>query len=94
MSKNKVDLTVLKRLVSELESELATADGINTSVSPDKVEWVVSLNKATGLAAGVMSEAAAVMGDIQHLIVGDPSLDKQDFLDKLLGGFKGPGNTN
>ena len=54
------------------------------------------MNKATGLAAGIMMEAGLLMGDIQHLISGvtTPSGTKSDFLEKLLGGLKGPGNTN
>ena len=95
MDVGKVDLTVLKRLLSELESELAIADGIKTDVNADRVEWIVSLNKATGLAAGVMSEAGLLMGDIQQLMSGSPATaDKQDFLNRLLGGLKGPGNAN
>jgi len=95
MSKNKVDLTILKRLVSELESELTTADGIKTDVHADKIEWVVSLNKATGLAAGILTEAGLLMGDIQHLVAGPSSgTSDKDFLNKLLGGLKGPGNAN
>lgn len=96
MAKGKVDLSVLKRLVSELEAELATADGIKTDVNADKIERIVSLNKATGLAAGILTEAGLLMGDIQQLVAGGPPPggDKQDFIDKILGGFKGPGNAN
>lgn len=95
MAKTKVDLTVIKRLLAELESTLATAEGINTDVNADKVEYVVEMNKATGLAAGVMTEAGLLMGDLQHLIQGaGSSSTKADFLEKLLSGLKGPGNTN
>lgn len=91
----RVDLTVLKRLVSELESELAVAEGIKTDVNADRVEWIVSLNKATGLAAGILSESGLLMGDIQQLMSGGPAAsDKTDFLNKILGGLKGPGSAN
>lgn len=94
MSKNKVDLTTLKRLVAELDATLSAAEGIQTDVAADKVEFTVEVNKATGLAAGVMMEAALLMGEIQALLqVATPST-KSDFLDKLLGGLKGPGNSN
>jgi hypothetical protein len=95
MAKNKVDLTTLKRLVAELEATLNTAEDIQTSVSADKVEFVVEMNKATGLAAGIMMESGLLMGDIQYLIggAGAPAA-KSDFLEKILGGLKGPGNTN
>lgn len=93
MAKNKVDLTLLKRLVEELESTLAKAEEQNAS--GDKTAFIVEGNKATGLAAGVMMEAGMLMGDIQSLLQGNPSSTvKSDFLDKLLGPLKGPGSTN
>ncbi len=94
MSKSKIDLATLKRLVAELESTLAVAEGIKTDVNADKIEYVVEMNKATGLAAGVMTEAALLMGDCQQLIQGAGSPSKADFLEKLLGGLKGPGGSN
>ena len=95
MAKNKVDLTTLKRLVAELEATMSAAEGIQTDVAADKVEFVVEANKATGLAAGIMMEAGLLMGDIQSLIqgVGAPA-SKADFLEKLIGSLKGPGNSN
>jgi len=94
MAKNKVDLTIVKRLLAELESTLATAEGINTDVNADKVEYLVEMNKATGLAAGVMTEAALLMADLQQLIQGaGASSTKADFLEKLLSGLKGPGSN-
>jgi hypothetical protein len=95
-TKPTVDLAIIKRLLAELESTLATADAITTDVNTDKVEYIVEMNKATGLAAGVMTEAALLMSDLQHLIqgVGSPNTSKSDFLDKILSGLKGPGNTN
>ena len=65
-------------------------------MNADRIEWIVSLNKATGLAAGVMSEAGLLMGDIQQLIAGGGAVGgpDKDFLTKLLGGLKGPGNAN
>lgn len=96
MAKNKVDLDTIKRLMAELEATLSIAENITTDVKADKVEYVVEMNKATGLAAGIMMEAGLLMGDIQQLISGvtTPSGTKSDFLEKLLGGLKGPGNTN
>jgi hypothetical protein len=96
MSKNKIDLAIIKRLLSELESTIATAEAINTDVNADKIEYIVEMNKATGLAAGLMTEAGLLMGDLQHYIQGvsAPGTTKADFLEKLLGGLKGPGNAN
>lgn len=95
MSKSKVDLSLLKRLVGELDSMIAAAEGMSTDVKADKNEWVLELSKATGVAAGIMTEAGLLMGDIQHLIAGSPAgAPKSDLLEKLFGGLKGPGNTN
>jgi hypothetical protein len=95
MPNGKIDLTILKRMVAELEASVNTAEAIRTDVKADKVEWIVELNKATGLAAGVLTEAGLLMGDIQHMVQGGPSAgNKQDLLEKILGGFKGPGGTN
>ena len=91
---NGVDLTVLKRLVSELEKELATADSLK--LAGDKVEWIIALNKATGLATGVMTESGLLMGDIQLMAVGNqqPSGTQAGILEKLMTGLKGTGGTN
>lgn len=93
MSK-KVELETIKRLMAELESTLSTAEGISTDVKADRIEYVVEMNKATGIAAGIMMEAGILMGEIQQLIQGAGAPSKADFLEKLLGGLKGPGNTN
>lgn len=95
MANTKIDLSLLKRLVGELESMVATAEGMSTDVKADKNEWVLELSKATGVAAGIMTEAGLLMGDIQHIIAGTPAgAPKSDLLEKLLGGIKGSGNTN
>ncbi len=96
MPKAKIDLTILKRMVSELESSIQKAEAITGTTSADKVETIVELNKATGLAAGVLTEAGLLMADIQHLVAGGATSEssKQDFIKQLLGGLKGPGNAN
>lgn len=94
MSKNKVNLTVLKRLVSELEASLLIAEGIKPSSDPDKVEGLIEYSKALGLTTSILAEAGFLMGDIQHqMFPTAPSAGKGDLLEKLLG-FKGPGNAN
>ena len=93
MSKNKVNLDVLKRLVSELETSLVQAEGI---AKTEKLDYVVELSKASGLAAGILTEAGLLMQDIQYLVTGinGPPSSKQELLDKLLGGLKVPGSSN
>jgi len=88
----KVDLNLLKRLVSELESSLNMADTL--LVNTEKTEYVVEMNKASGLATGVMTEAALLITDIQFLVQGGSVPAKSDTLDKVLGAFKFPGGKN
>jgi hypothetical protein len=96
MAKKKIDLTLLKRLVSELETLVTKAEVMSADVKSDKNEWILELSKATGVAAGVLTEAGLLMSDIQHAIAGSPAdpASSKEFLNKLLGGLKGPGNTN
>lgn len=91
MGKNskKVDLTLLKRLVGELESTLATAEGIKND-SQDVNEYVVEMQKAAGLAAGVMTEATLLVGDIAVAVRSGSSPEK-DPLATILGAIKGGG---
>jgi hypothetical protein len=91
MPKNaKVDLTLIKRLIGELESTLATAESIKTD-SKDMVEYIVEMQKAAGLASGVMTEAGLLIGDIVSVAHGTAGPEK-DGLSKLLGSvLKGGG---
>jgi hypothetical protein len=93
MKPGKVDLDLLKRLVAELEISLNTAYGIKTDLKSEKEEYVIEMSKATGLASGVMTEAALIVGDIQHLLT-QPGSKSMDLLDKIMGGLKGPDKIN
>lgn len=91
----KVDLTVLKKLVGELESTLNTAHAIVSSAKPDNAERVVELSKAAGLCAGIMQEASLLVLDIHAVVRGtQPPVDEStDLLSKILGSIK-PGSQN
>lgn len=94
MAKNaKVDLTLLKRLVGELESTLATAEGIkaDTDSKDSETEYVVEMQKAAGLAAGVMTEATLLVGDIAVAVRSQSATAEKDPLAKILGAIKGNG---
>lgn len=86
-----VDLTLLKRFVSELETGLATADAIRTVEGPIP-DYLVEMSKTSGLAASVMQEASMLVGDIQKQMMQlqNPSSSQGDLLDKLFGGSKDP----
>lgn len=93
MTQPKIDLTLLKRLVEELESSVLIINSVQ--VAADKTELVVEGSKAAGLAAGVMQEAAGLMGDI-HMFIGAGTMQPSgnEFLEKVLGSLKGPGTAN
>jgi hypothetical protein len=92
--KGRVDLSLLKRLVEELDKMVIATEAM-AEAKGDKNEWVLEMSKATGVAAGIMTEAGLLMGDLQSLMQGPSTgASKQDLLDKLLGGLKGPGNAN
>jgi hypothetical protein len=94
MSKPQVDLTLLKRLVAELESSLNTVEGIRTAAKPDTVELNVEGSKAVGLTSGIMQEAGLLIVDIHNLLDGQVPKPPSDMLEKLMGSLKGPGNSN
>ncbi len=92
MGKNarKVDLTLLKRLVGELESTLATAEGIKNDAG-DVNEYVVEMQKGAGLAAGIMTEATLLIGDIAVAVRSGSASSDKDPLATILGALKGGG---
>lgn len=94
MSKPQVDLTLLKRLVAELESSLNAVESIRATPSANKVEMNVEASKAVGLASGIMQESGLLIMDIHAMLGASASSKGGDMLDKLLGSLKGPGNTN
>lgn len=103
MPKTKVDLTLLKRLVSELEISLTGVDAINAgtasatprSIQEDAVELTVEASKAAGIAAGIMAEAGELIMDIQTMVqASQMPKSKSDMLDKIVRSLKGPGTSN
>lgn len=96
MTKQNIDLTLLKRLLAELDASVQILSSISTDVPSNKTEIMVEGAKAAGLAAGLMQESAAIMGDVYTFLDGGAAASpiKNDFLDKIMGSFKGPGSTN
>jgi hypothetical protein len=90
----KPDLTLLKRMVSELEISLANADKITRT---NIVEYTVEMNKASGLTTGVFQEAMMLVGDIQATIQeagGGMSQTQKDVVSTFFGKMKGSGGAN
>jgi len=91
-----IDLSVLTRMVSEVQASVTKAEAMSFETDANKIEWLVELNKATGLLTGVLTEAAMLTGELQQLVRGGKasSIKKADFMEDFLGGLKGPGNAN
>lgn len=60
---NRIDLTLIKRLVQELEASLAEAELLKA----DQVEYTVALGKALGLASSISQEGIYLAGDVARL---------------------------
>ena len=95
MTEMKVNLSMIKKLVAELESGLEAAEGLKTKEGASIGDCVVEMSKAAGLAAGIMQEGTFLVNDIQAVVrvVQQPPAPKNDFLDKILSGIKGGSGT-
>jgi hypothetical protein len=97
--KIRVDLSLLKNLVSELETILDACQTIKDTPVPDKetaIEFITEMSKASGLSAGISQEASALMMDCMNEVKGAQSPSKQSLdkllgLDKIDGGYGGGG---
>jgi hypothetical protein len=100
MSKKIINLSLMKKLIVELESTMTEADRLREQVETHKpsinedtkVECLIALNKALGLTAGILTEAGMLMGDLQHQMHGAAGASaKTDIMDQILGSLGGVG---
>lgn len=93
MTKDKVDLALVKKLVEELEASINVAE---KSAESDKDTYFIEMSKAAGLAAGLMQEASLLIIDIYAVAnANQPSPQKADFLNNpIFGPIKGNGFGN
>jgi hypothetical protein len=102
MSEIKFPLATLERFVSEFKAVIANAEHIVNNATPDnKLDYLVELAKASGLASNIAGEAVLLVQDIQFLISGSPAgvakADMKSALDltnPLSGLSKGNHNKN
>jgi len=95
MSKEKpvpqISLSLLKKLVAELESALDLTNSIQESQG-DVQQYIVESHKAAGLAAGIMKEGSLLVGDIHMLIkinTEGTGVEKAESIQDILGGLLG-----
>lgn len=60
----KIDLTLLKKLVSELEGHLDKSAVIKENPTNSNADYIVEMSRAIGMATAIMQESTALMGDI------------------------------
>jgi hypothetical protein len=88
----KVDLTLVKKLIAELEESLAVAENLYQDSPSKNNDYVVEMSKASGLATGAAIEASMLALDVQAAIkMGASSAPKEDGLKSLLASLKGGG---
>ncbi len=63
----KVNLTLLKRYVAELEASINKAETVMAN-KEDPNDYVVEMSKSAGLASGIVQEATLLVGDIKTAI--------------------------
>lgn len=91
----KINLTLLKKLVEELEISLLAADGIKKSTGSDNNDYVIELSKSIGLCSGVALEAEALISDITNNVnFSQTSPSKMELLNKLFSPAKSPKGGN
>lgn len=94
----KIDLTLLKRLVSQLEKELDACERIKNDETGELVDFIIEMSKSAGLVTGIIQESSLLIGDIQSIVKvsqhpGAQQSKPSDYLEKILGGLKGSGNS-
>lgn len=92
-----VSLSLLKKLVSELEATLDLTDSIREARG-DVQQYIVESHKAAGIAAGIMKEGSMLVADIHMLIRHNTETssvsEKQDSIQDILGGLLGKGPSD
>lgn len=91
---NQADLTLLKKLVAELESMLDSSEAYLHSENVDNNQYVLEMSKTGGVAAGIVQEATMLLGDIAQMVRASQQLPAKNDLESLLKSFKTPGFGN
>jgi hypothetical protein len=92
-----ISLSLLKRLVSELETTLDLTDSIREARG-DVQQYIIESHKAAGLAAGIMKEGSMLVADIHMLIRHNTetgaTTEKPESIHDILGGLLGKGSSD
>jgi hypothetical protein len=84
---SRINLSLLKRLVHELEESISIAEKKIEAAHGNHVDFAVEMLKAGGLCAGINKEASLLIGDINYLV--QESQAKDLLLNKIASVNKG-----
>ena len=95
MSRNiKIDLSLLKKMLVELELQLNSAylirDELNVKHVDEKFQkYIIELSKAIGIISGMAQESSLLIGDIQKLVqMSAPAPDVSNEFESILSSLK------
>ena len=71
----KINLSILKRLVEELEISIANAEKKSEATQNNAIEFTIEMFKAAGLCAGINKEASMLIADISYLVQANQTQD-------------------
>ncbi len=71
----KINLSILKRLVEELEVSIANAEKKSEATQNNAIEFTIEMFKAAGLCAGINKEASMLIADISYLVQANQTQD-------------------
>lgn len=91
----KVDLTLLKKLVAELETQVEEAN-TKKAAGGDNHTYLIDLAKAAGISMSVSTEATALITDMARIAnqANSPKVDPLSSLLTALGGGPERSGTN
>ena len=91
MSTRAIDLSLLKRLVLELEKTIDTANQFKNT-NPDSHDSNIEFAKALGLASSLSQESMLIVSDLAHMLVQHSPEADPNAIKKIL--VKPDPNTN
>lgn len=81
ISKQKISLAILNKLVAALNEQMKVCDDLSKDVPQE--DYIVELSKALGVVSAVQVESGALVQDVMSLIKINsvPEVDMSDYLD-------------
>jgi hypothetical protein len=80
-----IDMTLLKRLVSEFETLISSISTLEADEKLTRDDYVVELSKLTGIASGIVTESTLLVYDVQAIVKAATTVSyPKNYLEQLL----------